>query len=104
MNALEHLFPKAPSYKGFWHAIYLEPIVGSGERVTIAVAAIGEDKSFKVIQAIRTELLDCLYGMQAKNIQNMINWLIESANKFITESGFLNGWSPPFEGVEIVNW
>lgn len=99
MNTLENLFPKAPAYKGVWHAIYLEPIVGSGERVTVAVAAIASQSEFNVIQAIRSELLDCLYGTQSQNIQNMINWLIESATDCIKVAGCLDNWDVPFEGV-----
>ncbi len=99
MNTLESIFPESPSYKGCWHAIYLEPIVGSGERITVAVAAIGPQSEFNVIQAIRSELLDCLYGIQSQNMQNMINWLIESASKQIKTTGGLRGWQTPFEGV-----
>ena len=99
MNTLENIFPDNPSLKGFWHAIYLEPIIGSGERITVAVAAITSSSEFSVIQAIRSELLDCLYGMQAPNIQNMINWLISSATEFINVSGNLDGWRAPFDGV-----
>ena len=99
MNTLDNLFPENPSFKGTWHAIYLEPIVGSGERITVAVAAINSKSEFNVIQAIRSELLDCLYGVQSQNIQNMINWLIDSASKFIQSSGGLENWKAPFEGV-----
>lgn len=99
MNTLENMFPESPSYKGVWHAIYLEPIVGSGERITVAVAAISSQSEFNVIQAIRSELLDCLYGIQSQNIQNMINWLIKSASKYIQATGGLEGWKAPFEGV-----
>ena len=99
MNILENMFPDSPSLKGVWHAIYLEPIIGSGERITVAVAAITSGSEFSVVQAIRSELLDCLYGTQAENIQNMINWLLSSAREFIKSSGNLDGWRAPFEGV-----
>jgi len=92
MSVLDSIFPELPTYKGVWHAIYLEPIVGSGERVTVAVVAIGAASEFNVIQAIRSELLDCLYGAQSKNIKNMIDWLISSAKKHIIDNGDdLNG-------------
>lgn len=99
MSVLNSIFPELPTYKGVWHAIYLEPIVGSGERVTVAVVAIGASCEFNVIQAIRSELLDCLYGAQSKNIKNMIDWLISSAKKHIIDNGTLIGWNAPFEGV-----
>jgi len=99
MKEFENIFPESPDYNGTWHAIYMEPIVGSGERITVAVAAIKSKSEFKVIQAIRSELLDCLYGAQSSNMQNMINWLVESASKFISDVGSLDQWVAPFDGV-----
>ncbi len=48
MSVLDSIFPELPTYKGVWHPIYLEPIVGSGERVTVAVVAIaGRDHTLR---------------------------------------------------------
>jgi hypothetical protein len=99
MNTLESLFPAQPNYRGSWQTIYLEPIIGSGEKIAIAVTAIGKDKQYKVIQAIRPELLDCLYGSQAEKMQTMVDWIVDSANNEIKASNTLSEWSPPFDGV-----
>lgn len=101
MNTLESLFPAEPSYRGHWQAIYLEPIVGSGEQIAIAVAATGGKSDCRIIQAIRSELLDCLYGSQASNMQSMIDWAIDSARKEILLNGDLNKWKSPFGGVKV---
>lgn len=101
MNTLESLFPTSPEYKGSWFSIYLEPIIGSGEKITVAVIAIGADKQYRVIQAIRPELLDCLYGSQASQMQSMIDWIIESASTEIQSNETINTWSPPFDGVKL---
>ncbi|MGK0376781.1 MAG: hypothetical protein ACJA1Z_000585 [Patiriisocius sp.] len=103
MNTLESLFPAEPTYKGHWQAIYLEPIVGSGEQIAIAVAATGGKSDCRIIQAIRSELLDCLYGSQASNMQSMIDWAIDSARKEIILNGNLNKWTSPFGGVKTSN-
>ncbi len=101
MNTLESLFPTSPEYKGSWYSVYLEPIIGSGEKITVAVIAIGADKQHRVIQAIRPELLDCLYGSQASQMQSMIDWIIESANTEISSYKKINNWLPPFDGIEL---
>ncbi|MFC4653542.1 hypothetical protein ACFO3I_00755 [Rheinheimera marina] len=101
MNTLESLFPSNPNYAGRWHAIYLEPIVGSGEKISIGVLAIGADSQYKVIQAIRAELLDCLYGSQAENMQSMIDWVLTSAREELKQHGTICKWSPPFSGVKL---
>ncbi|MGB3610676.1 MAG: hypothetical protein WA987_09915 [Cellvibrio sp.] len=99
MNTLDALFPAVPSYRGRWRTIYLEPIIGSGERIAIAIVAIGSDRRLKVAQAIRVELLDCLYGVQAGNIQSMIDWIISSLHNSYKSKGNLDNWNPPFGGV-----
>lgn len=101
MNTLETLFPSRPAYEASWQAIYIEPIVGSGEHIAVAVAAYSNDKEYRVIQAIRSELLDCLYGSQASSMQSMIDWLIESSRKEVELNGSLDKWVPPFGGVKL---
>lgn len=101
MSVSDLFFPVEPKVKGSWHTIYLEPIVGSGERISVAVIAILESKVFRVIQAIRSELLDCLYGVQAENMQAMIKWIIDSARVEIERNGSIEAWKPPIDGVFI---
>jgi len=100
MNKLDALFPELPKSSGWWSTIYLEPIVGSGEQIAIAVLACTE-RDFKVVQAIRTELLDCLYGNQASNMLSMISWVIESVKKEFKTSKSLDQWVGPFDGITL---
>lgn len=91
-------FPEPPKFKGEWRAIQLEPIVGSGERITVAISALGQNGEHKAIQAIRPELLECLYGNKAKDISNLISLILHSIKK---QRNHLNEWIAPFEGVVI---
>jgi hypothetical protein len=36
MNSFDLVFPEMPTYQGYWQPIYFEPVVGSGERITVA--------------------------------------------------------------------
>jgi hypothetical protein len=101
MNTLEELFPPEPTFSGIWQTLYLEPIVGSGERISVAVVAIGSNNEYRIIQAIRSELLECLYGAQSQNMQSMIDWLIESASNELKSHRNLSEWVAPFDGVKI---
>lgn len=100
MNAIfdTGLFPSAPALTGYWQAIYLEPIVLSGERITIACAAYTLNEA-EVSQCISEQLLNCLYGKKAPQIQNMIKWVVESAKAELNKNGCLSEWVPPFAGV-----
>ena len=100
MSKLDSLFPEPPETTGYWRSVYLEPIVGSGEKMAIAAIAVSEN-SFKVIQSVRSELLDCLYGNQAENIGSMITWVINSLKKELKNSGNLHNWQSPIGGVHI---
>lgn len=101
MNRLESLFPKAPDYEGIWQAIYLEPIIGSGEQIAVAVVVVGINSEYKIYQTIRSELLDCLYGAKADNMQSMIDWLLKSATDYLNDKKTLDEWKPPFGGVKL---
>lgn len=102
MNISDDFFPKLPTKKGHWQTIYLEPIVGSGEQIAIAATASLENSEYRAIQAIRTELLDSLYGVKAANMQDFIDWVIDSANKELrVNNGSLINWKPPFSGIKI---
>lgn len=101
MNTLEELFPSEPTFYGTWQTLYLEPIIGSGERISVAVVAIGSDNQYRIIQAIRSELLECLYGKKSQNMQSIIDWLIESASNELKIHRSLSEWVAPFDGVKI---
>ncbi|MCH8549482.1 MAG: hypothetical protein LAT80_11450 [Balneolaceae bacterium] len=103
MNSLEQMFPPEPSFAGAWQTIYLEPIVGSGERISVAVVAIGSNDKFRIVQAIRPELLECLYGAQSEKMQSMIDWLIESVSRELEANKSMSDWVAPFDGVKLGN-
>jgi len=75
--------------------------VGSGERIVVAVVAYGDREGYKVVQAIRSELLDCLYGSQATAMQSIIDWVIESSREEVRRKGSLDRWVPPLGGVVL---
>lgn len=89
-------FPQMPCFKGEWRAIQLEPIIGSGERITVAISVLGQNGEHKAIQAIRPELLECLYGNKSNEMMKMIDLILKSVS---VQSSNLNDWTPPFEGL-----
>src|ERR1700674_5159609 len=59
-----------------WVPITWEPVVGSGERLTVG-AIVRIDGMVTAHQVIRNEVLDCLYGKQAPNVRAMIGNALE---------------------------
>lgn len=71
-------FPRIPDYEATWAPVYLEPIIKSGERITIAVVArSGSDVSGCL--AISEKALKCLYGEQAGGMRRMMSVALEQA-------------------------
>lgn len=95
-------FPTLPQYTAIWTPIYFEPIINSGERITIGLIAFNEAKNDKkVIKTVKYELLECIYGLQAVNINDLIDITIKSIEFFLDTSIDVKNWNPPMQGVYL---
>ena len=74
-KARSEIFPSLPSYSAKWHSLQIEPIQGSGERLSIAVAIKGNDGAVNVFKTINQRVLKCICAddIVAKNLLSMIN-------------------------------
>lgn len=101
----KHTFPELPGYKAIWAPIYMEPIVQSGERITIGVAAIGKDKNIRVVQTVAEQKLRCVFGKAgAEAIANMTNLCVTALSLHLSQevsSKSFNSWIPPMAGIYI---
>lgn len=98
MNAF--CFPKLPTYRGQWQAVYYTPIVGSGERLTAFVVAKGEDGLVCIRPAIRRAVIEAAFGDKAAGVLRVLDLIHESLNDW-TEIPEIEQWSSPFSGFEI---
>lgn len=71
-------FPDLPTFEAHWAAIYMEPIVQSGERLTIAVVAKSGDDVVGCL-TINDKALHCLYGSSASGMRAMMGLAMERA-------------------------
>lgn len=94
-------FPATPSYTGSWSAVVMEPVIGCGERITVAVTATGNDEASAVVQAIRPEVLKCIYGDRYIELQNQIQWVVDSIDRYMAVHGTTKGWVAPFSGIYL---
>lgn len=98
-TALGSLIKKSPTYTGIWRPVFFEPILLSGERITICIVAQGDDGQHKIVQTISKQQLNCLYGKNSQHIQGMINWTIDSITNHMTHGRTLSDWQPAMDGV-----
>lgn len=73
LNDLLNTAPRTPAVTGEWASVYLEPMIGSGERLTIAVAAKCSDKYVDVRPAIRQEIIEVMYGHRSQAFNSMVD-------------------------------
>lgn len=104
MSTLAKLkFP--PPYDGVrakWAPIFVEPILGSGERITIAVAAIGE-KEIVITPVPEMAALKSFYGKQVGGVVFEAEAAIEAFRPDLEERGVLALTEPgtAFSGIFV---
>jgi hypothetical protein len=92
-------FPELPSYEAEWAAVYMEPIVQSGERLTIGVVAFDGAISAGRL-AISEKALNCLYGDSADGMQHMMEMALQRAQAHAA-TGFSGNFTAGMHGVSI---
>ncbi|EMM8814861.1 hypothetical protein ABLV25_05745 [Klebsiella sp. GG_Kp147] len=95
------LFPAKPTYAGKWWSVSFEPIIGSGERINAIIVARGVDGKHEIIQSIRDEVLDSIYGAKSESIKSMVSWVRSSLHSHLESHINLEHWAPPISGFAI---
>nr|WP_112033274.1 hypothetical protein [Escherichia coli] len=93
--------PAMPATSGRWASVYLEPMIGSGERLTVAVATITSSGEILVKPAIRKEVIEAMYGFKAPAFINMVDLILSSLKLHLAAKGDFVSWHPPVTGVTI---
>jgi len=94
-------FPEPPGYEAKWAPVFIEPIAGSGERLCIGIAAIGDDKQIEATSTLQEDTLDAVFGSHGKAFKKLTDTILQALETHLQAGGTLNNWTPPFEGVEI---
>lgn len=102
MINLDHLhFPPRSTYQALGAPVLIEPVVGSGERICVAVVALGSNGEHRVIQTIRENTAKCMLGEASERFLALVGRSIESLHMHLTNEKQLNTWIPPFGGVYL---
>lgn len=91
--------PDFPAFEAQWAPIYLEPIVESGERLTIGVVA-GADGQVAGSLTITDKALQCLYGESSVGMKAMMELALKKALTY-AKKGFVKGYSSGIHGVVL---
>ncbi|MDD1626299.1 MAG: hypothetical protein LUQ26_02315 [Methylococcaceae bacterium] len=99
MNTLASRINKSPRIKGEWLPIYIEPIHMSGERFTIAIAAIANTGEVHVFKTIDSNLIKAMYQDRSDEILGIIDFALTSLSQFIAQEKSLQHWHSPLSGI-----
>jgi hypothetical protein len=94
-------FPPLPEYQVQWFPLRYEPIHGGGERLTVAVAAIGDDGLVRVMAAASSRQLRCLFGEAADGIADISNLVQSSLEAHLKREHSITGWQSPMAGFTV---
>jgi hypothetical protein len=92
--------PRKDQVKAQWMPIYIEPVIGSGERIAVGVA-VANSTDFLVVQVAALDRLRCLYGAGNDALLFAADSVLASMRTDLAKSGIsaLGEWVPPVEGA-----
>ena len=97
-------FPKLPTYAFSWRSLQLEPIPGSGERITVGSIVKGEDNALIAARLIPTAKMRGMYGIEyGRRITDALKLCIDTAEKYYVAKPISNEWRPVLEGFYLGN-
>lgn len=92
-------FPTLPTMTANWVPVRIEPIPGSGELLTVAVALQMEGQQ-RVISAIPPEVAHAVFGEQGTSMLGIIGTVSNHLKNFLLHGGNLEDWKSPLSGVK----
>lgn len=91
--------PEFPDLEAQWAPVYLEPIVESGERLTIGIVAHAGGEVSGCL-TITEKALQCLYGESSGGMKAMMDLALKKAMTY-AKLGFLKGFQTGIHGVVL---
>lgn len=100
--------PRREKVRAVWQPIYLEPMVGSGERICVGVAVANAD-GHRVVPASGLERFECLYGKAGSDfVRKIVEATCDSLERtlerpkahdaFADAATWNEFWTPPLQG------
>jgi len=92
-------FHDSKGIKASWSAIQIEPIAGSGERITVIIAIRENDKSYISYLVISDERINCMFKERANAYRRLISLIKKSIDSHLADGLSPSQWVPIFGGV-----
>lgn len=96
-------FPKRnKAVEANWLPIYVEPMIGSGEKICVGIAVSSKNGSL-VVPVAGLERLKCLYGAESEIIRYSSELVLGSVGECLQKKGetTFTQWNSPIEGFTL---
>lgn len=90
-----------PTTEVTWAPVYLEPLPGSGERITILVCVLAEGNAPQCFSSLGPSVIAKVFPGDHAYVTDLIEMVRQSLYSYTRETNSLRGWVPPLEGVEL---
>lgn len=101
LEKLKQSAPKLPAYRAHWRSVRMEPIVNSGESITIAVIAHGEDNDIAIHEVCSIEQLKCIYNERWTAFNSVIKSIVAELKEQALDFGNIENIHSSFESVDL---
>lgn len=92
-------FPELPKNTYQTAPIYLEPMRGGGEWITVVGVVIGQHETL-VSRLISSSTAEAMYGNQGKNLMGFADMIVNDITHHLQHADF-SQWKPCFSGVKL---
>lgn len=100
---LQHLigqFPALPDLTATWAPVLMEPIPGSGEQLTVAIAMQLGD-TYRVASAIPPDVAQAIFGEQGNSMLGIIATVSAHLRNHMVHGQAFEDWRSPLSGVRL---
>jgi hypothetical protein len=82
-----------------WASVMFEPILGSNERITIALGAINTRGDTRCVNTMNPETVATIFRDERRYVRDVVSLVVDSLNSYIKETRSFGGWVPPVAGA-----
>ena len=82
-----------------WAPVLFEPIPGSEERLTIAVAAVNAEGDYRCQATINPKTAKTVFRGECGVVKDIVSVTIANCEAFLGSNRDLNAWEPPLDSV-----
>ena len=93
-------FPQVPDKEIIWTPVFMEPVHGSGEKITVAIA-IDDGNGPIVSPVLSQEKLKCLLGEAGPRFEKLVDILCSDIHRHLSNNLGLSEWAPIFENASL---